>query len=82
MVVDLANLPGPNPEVEEGTEGDISETDEKGSPAVKIKTCEKISDHEDDSLHVPSAILINNAVSEKGAEEKVEDSKVISKHQC
>ena len=41
MVVDLANLPGPNPEVEEGTEGDISETDEKGSPAVKIKTCEK-----------------------------------------
>jgi hypothetical protein len=55
--VDLANLPGPKPEVEEGNEGmeedvvnnnvelfiagDISETDEEGSSAVKIQTCEK-----------------------------------------
>ena len=58
LVVDLANLPGPKPEVEEGNEGmeedvvvtdnveiliagDISETDEEGSSAVKIQTCEK-----------------------------------------
>lgn len=80
LVVDLANLPGPKPEVEEGNEGDISETDEEGSSAVKIQTCEKLSDHEDDSLEVTSAVLANNEVSEKGSEEKVEDSKVITKH--
>ena len=73
LAVDLANLPGTNPEVEEANEGDISETDEDGSSAVKIKTCETFSDHEDDSLDVASAVLINNAVSEKGAEETKED---------
>ena len=43
--------------------------------AVKIITWEKISDYEDDSLDIASAVLINNTVSE----EKV-DSRVISKH--
>ena len=58
LSVDLANLPGPKPEVEEGNEGmneadvsfgtihlpiagDISETDEESSTAVKIKKFEK-----------------------------------------
>ena len=51
--MDLANLPGPNPKVEEGNEGDISETDEDGN---KIKTFEKMSDNEDDSFDVARQI--------------------------
>ena len=47
---------------------------------VKIKNSETISDHEDDSLDVARAVLINIAVSEKELKRKLKDSKVISNH--
>jgi len=77
LSVDLANLPGPKPEVEEGNEGDISETDEESSTAVKIKKFEKFSDPEDDSLETPE--LIKEKVIEKSPVKKVEASDSISK---
>merc|ERR1712142_1009751 len=67
LSVDLANLPGPKPEVEEGNEGDISETDEEGSAGVKVKKFEKFSDPEDDSVEAPetSKDVIENKPQEK-----------------
>jgi len=75
LTVDLANLPGPKPELEEGNEGDISETDEEGGASIKLKTFEKFSDPEEDSLEVPE--VKKDEVVEKSPEKKVEDSKDI-----
>jgi len=74
LSVDIANLPGPKPEVEEGNEGDISETDEEGSSVVKTKNIEKNSD--DDSLGAPET---SKEVSEKKNEDKVVASNTSSK---
>eukprot|EP00092_Neocalanus_flemingeri_P020387 GFUD01022085.1.p1 GENE.GFUD01022085.1~~GFUD01022085.1.p1 ORF type:complete len:1165 (+),score=332.33 GFUD01022085.1:40-3534(+) len=73
LAVDLANLPGPKPEVEEGNEGDISETDEEGASSVKPKSFEKFSDPEEDSLEAPE--VQKDVLVIKNVEETVDHSK-------
>jgi len=76
LSVDIANLPGPKPEVEEGNEGDISETDEEGSTVSKAKKFVKFSDQDDDSLDAPD---VSKEVVEKNLEEKSETANTSSK---